>query len=108
MEPKAHHVIIGLFTLIAVAAALMFALWLAKSSADREWAYYEIVFDHAVSGLAKGNPVLYTGVEVGDVLGLQLDQTSLAKFGFWCGLSRAFPCVKTPVPGWCWLILPAA
>lgn len=76
MEPKAHHVIIGLFTLIAVAVALMFALWLAKSSADREWAYYEIVFDHAVSGLAKGNPVLYTGIEVGDVLGLQLDQSS--------------------------------
>lgn len=73
MEPKAHHVIIGLFTLITVVAALFFALWLAKSSSDREWAYYEIVFDHAVSGLSKGNPVLYTGIEVGDVLDLQLD-----------------------------------
>jgi phospholipid/cholesterol/gamma-HCH transport system substrate-binding protein len=72
MEPKAHHVIIGLFTLIAVVAALFFALWLAKSSADREWVYYEIVFDHAVSGLSKGNPVLYSGIEVGDVLELKL------------------------------------
>ncbi|MDO6442218.1 MlaD family protein [Marinobacter sp. 2_MG-2023] len=75
MEPKAHHLIIGLFTLIAVVAALSFALWLAKSSADREWAYYEIVFDHAVGGLAEGNPVLYSGVKVGDVLDLKLDQT---------------------------------
>ncbi|HDZ37927.1 MAG TPA: MCE family protein [Marinobacter sp.] len=74
MEPKAHHLIIGLFTLVAVMAALMFALWLAKSSADHEWAYYEIVYDHAVGGLAKGNPVLYSGVEVGDVLELRLDQ----------------------------------
>ena len=33
MEPKAHHVIIGFFTLAAVSAALLFALWLGKSSA---------------------------------------------------------------------------
>ncbi|PCM45980.1 MlaD family protein [Marinobacter sp. ANT_B65] len=76
MEPKAHHLIIGLFTLIAVASALLFALWLAKSSADREWAYYEIEFDHAVSGLVKGNPVLYSGVEVGSVLELNLDHSN--------------------------------
>ncbi|MBK1874635.1 MCE family protein [Marinobacter sp. 1-3A] len=73
MEPKAHHLIIGLFTLTAVLAALLFALWLVKSSADREWSYYEIVFDQAVGGLAKGNPVLYSGVAVGDVLELKLD-----------------------------------
>ena len=72
MEPKAHHVIIGFFTLAAVTAALLFALWLGKSSADREWAYYEIGFDHPVSGLAKGNPVLYSGIQVGDVLELNL------------------------------------
>ncbi|KPQ27670.1 MAG: putative ABC transport system substrate-binding protein [Marinobacter excellens HL-55] len=72
MEPKAHHVIIGLFTLVAVAAALVFALWLGKSSTDREWAYYQIGFDHPVGGLARGNPVLYSGVPVGDVLDLTL------------------------------------
>ncbi|GGC77550.1 MlaD family protein [Marinobacter halophilus] len=72
MEPKAHHVIIGLFTLVAVAAALLFALWLGKSSTDREWAYYQIGFDHPVGGLARGNPVLYSGVPVGDVLELTL------------------------------------
>lgn len=73
MEPRAHHVIIGLFTLAAFASAMVFALWLSKSSADRDWAYYQIGFDHAVSGLAKGNPVLYSGVQVGDVLELNLD-----------------------------------
>jgi len=72
MEPKAHHVIIGLFTLAAVTAALLFALWLGKSTSDREWAYYQIGFDHPVGGLSKGNPVLYSGVPVGDVLDLSL------------------------------------
>ena len=73
MEPRAHHFIIGLFTLFAFAAALVFSLWLGKSSADREWAYYEIVFNQPVSGLAEGNPVLYGGVQIGDVLKMRLD-----------------------------------
>lgn len=72
MEPKAHHVIIGLFTLVAVAAALLFALWLDKSSTDTDWAWYQVGFDHPVGGLSKGNPVLYSGVPVGDVLDLTL------------------------------------
>ena len=74
MEPKAHHLIIGLFTILAFAAALVFALWLAKSSSDREWGYYEVVFDHAVGGLSEGNPVLYSGVQIGDVVKMNLDQ----------------------------------
>ncbi|MBW0146100.1 MlaD family protein [Marinobacter arenosus] len=73
MEPKAHHVIIGLFTVTAFAAALVFALWLGKSSADRDWAYYEIGFNHPVSGLSEGNPVLYSGVQIGDVVEMTLD-----------------------------------
>lgn len=73
MEPRAHHLIIGLFTILAFAAAMIFSLWLAKTSADREWAYYEIVFDHAVGGLSEGNPVLYSGVQIGDVIELRLD-----------------------------------
>ncbi|MDO3722080.1 MlaD family protein [Marinobacter sp. chi1] len=73
MEPKAHHVIIGLFTLTAFAAALGFALWLTKSATDRDWAYYHIGFDHPVSGLSRGNPVLYSGVQVGDVVDMTLD-----------------------------------
>ncbi|AZT83775.1 MCE family protein [Marinobacter sp. NP-4(2019)] len=73
MEPKAHHVIIGLFTVVTAAAALVFALWLGKTATDREWAWYEIGFDHPVSGLSKGNPVQYSGVEVGEVMDLTLD-----------------------------------
>ena len=73
MEPKAHHVMIGLFTLLAFAAALLFALWLAKSTADKDWSYFLIGFNQPVSGLSKGNPVLYSGVQVGDVIELKLN-----------------------------------
>ncbi|WP_273427400.1 MlaD family protein [Marinobacter sp.] len=73
MEPKAHHVIIGLFTLLAFVAALLFALWLAKSTADRDWSYFQIGFNQPVSGLSKGNPVLYSGVQIGDVVDLKLN-----------------------------------
>jgi len=72
MEPKAHHIVIGFFTLAAAVAALLFALWLGKTSADTEWAYYQIGFDHPVGGLSKGNPVLYSGIPVGDVQDLEL------------------------------------
>lgn len=73
MEPRAHHVLIGLFTVLTLAGALLFALWLGQSSVDRDYAWYEIGFNRAVSGLAEGNAVLYSGIEVGDVVHLRLD-----------------------------------
>lgn len=73
METRAHHVLIGLFTVIVVAAALLFGLWLAKSSADRQFAEYQVVFNEAVSGLSQGSAVQYNGIKVGDVTQLKLD-----------------------------------
>lgn len=73
METRAHHVLIGLFTVLVVAGALLFGLWLAKSSVDSEFKDYEVVFNEAVSGLSKGSPVQYSGIKVGDVVSLRLD-----------------------------------
>ncbi|MBV7549238.1 MCE family protein [Pseudomonas sp. PDM26] len=73
METRAHHVLIGLFTVIVVTAALLFGLWLAKSSVDTEFKDYEVVFNEAVSGLSKGSSVQYSGIKVGDVISLHLD-----------------------------------
>jgi len=73
METRAHHVLIGLFTVVVVAAALLFALWLAKSSSDRQFAEYQVVFNEAVSGLSQGSAVQYNGIKVGDVIQLKLD-----------------------------------
>lgn len=73
METRAHHVLIGLFTVIVVTAALLFGLWLAKSSADRAYKEYDVVFNEAVTGLSRGAAVQYNGIKVGDVSQLRLD-----------------------------------
>ena len=73
METRAHHVLIGLFTVLVVGAALMFALWLGKSDADRQFETYDIVFQEAVSGLSKGGTVEFNGIKIGDVVSLSLD-----------------------------------
>ena len=73
METRAHHVLIGLFTVLVVAGALLFGLWLAKYSVDTEFKDYEVVFNEAVSGLSKGSAVQYSGIKVGDVVSLRLD-----------------------------------
>ena len=72
MEPRAHHVLIGLFTVIAVSAALLFALWLSKAPAE-EQRYYMVVFNEAVRGLSKGSEVQYNGIKIGEVAKLELD-----------------------------------
>ncbi|MGC1548959.1 MAG: MlaD family protein [Rhodanobacter sp.] len=79
METRAHHVLIGLFTVIVVGAALLFGLWLAKSSADKAFNYYDVVFNEAVTGLSKGGAVQYNGIKVGDVAQLKLDPTDPRK-----------------------------
>lgn len=73
METKAHHVLIGAFTLVVVAAGVIFALWLAKTSVNRQYHYYDIVFTESVTGLSKGGTVQYNGIQVGEVSALRLD-----------------------------------
>lgn len=73
MEPRAHHVLIGLFTVLTVGAALLFGLWLSKAGADRAFTDYEVIFNEAVTGLSQGSAVQYSGIKVGDVIRLGLD-----------------------------------
>ena len=36
MEPRAHHILIGVFTLLIATGAVLFALWLAKTGNDNK------------------------------------------------------------------------
>ncbi|QKT03917.1 MCE family protein [Ectothiorhodospiraceae bacterium 2226] len=72
MEPRAHHVLIGLFTVLIVAGLLWFGLWLAGGGLERETDYYDVVFSEEVSGLTAGSSVLYNGIRVGEVARLAL------------------------------------
>ena len=73
METRAHHVLIGLFSVLVIVGAMLFGLWLAKASMDSTIKDYEVVFNEAVSGLSKGSSVQYNGIKVGDVIELRLD-----------------------------------
>lgn len=73
METRAHHVLVGAFTLLAAALALLFGLWAGKALTDYQWDEYEVVFTEAVTGLGRGGVVQYSGIVVGEVQELALD-----------------------------------
>ena len=72
METKANYVLIGAFTLLVAAAMLLFGLWAAKYSSDRNWQAYHVVFDEPVTGLTEGGTVQYNGIAVGSIDSLAL------------------------------------
>ena len=73
METRANYILVGLFTLIAGAAALIFSLWMTGAGTEREVNQYDVLFREAVSGLSVGSPVQYSGIRVGEVEQLTLD-----------------------------------
>ncbi|MEZ5490948.1 MAG: MlaD family protein [Gammaproteobacteria bacterium] len=73
METRAHYILVGLFTILASAAALLFSLWMSGARSDTDVYTYDVLFREAVSGLAVGSPVQYSGIRVGEVQQLTLD-----------------------------------
>ena len=73
METRANYVLIGAFTILATVCLLLFALWAAKFSSDRNWREYQVVFTEPVTDLTEGGSVQYNGIAVGTV-----DRLSLA------------------------------
>lgn len=72
MEPRAHHLLIGLFTLLVTVAAVGFALWLGKSNRTPQ-SIYLVAFNEPVRGLSQGSTVQYNGIRVGEVVGVSLN-----------------------------------
>jgi phospholipid/cholesterol/gamma-HCH transport system substrate-binding protein len=72
METRANYVMIGAFTLATAAFLLLFGLWAAKYTSSKDWRYYNVVFDEAVTGLTEGGSVQYNGISVGTVDTLSL------------------------------------
>jgi len=73
METRANYIMVGLFVLALAFGTLGFILWAAKFQVEQEHAYYDIVFETAVTGLREGSPVRYSGVRVGEVISVDLD-----------------------------------
>jgi len=73
METRAPHLVIGIFVLLFVAGIFGFVIWLAKTEIDKEYAYYRIPFEGAVSGLSVGGDVRFNGILVGRVAQIRID-----------------------------------
>jgi len=65
---------VGLFVTAAIAAFVLFVVWLTGRSGDEEMARYSLKFSRDVSGLAVGGPVKYMGMNVGSVIHMDLEQ----------------------------------
>jgi phospholipid/cholesterol/gamma-HCH transport system substrate-binding protein len=73
MERDAHYVAVGAFILLVIAMGVGFVLWYTDANDGREYERYEIYFTGSVSGLDRGSPVRFLGVDVGRVRRLQID-----------------------------------
>lgn len=73
METRANYVAVGVFVMALVLGLVVALLWLTGAQYAQEYAYYQTYFSGSVSGLGKGTPVRYNGIEVGRVAQLNFD-----------------------------------
>jgi phospholipid/cholesterol/gamma-HCH transport system substrate-binding protein len=73
MEREARYAAVGAFVLLVLAMAVLFVYWYAEGHEKRDYTRYEVYFDGTVSGLARGAPVRYLGVDVGRVVRMSID-----------------------------------
>jgi phospholipid/cholesterol/gamma-HCH transport system substrate-binding protein len=76
MEKNANYALVGLVTLILVAATGVFVIWLAQLNFAREFDLYDVVFQGPVRGLNEGGEVHFNGIKVGEVSTIALDKTN--------------------------------
>jgi phospholipid/cholesterol/gamma-HCH transport system substrate-binding protein len=76
VERDAKYAAVAAFVLFGIAAAVAFVWWYSGRGDRRDYARYEIYFDGSVSGLSRGSPVRYLGVDVGRVESLTVDRAS--------------------------------
>lgn len=74
METKANHLVIGAFVLAVLAAGFGFVYWMQSLGSGGGAKRYAIVFEGGVSGISSASKVLFNGIRVGQVQGLELDQ----------------------------------
>jgi phospholipid/cholesterol/gamma-HCH transport system substrate-binding protein len=92
METRANHIVIGLFTLAVIAAAMAFIYWVAEFGDGDETAEIIFQFNGPVNGLSTGSPVLFNGISVGEVRTLSLNPNNPEE-----ALALAVVAADTPV-----------
>lgn len=71
METRANHIWVGVVTLLLLAGAAVFFVWLARLG-ERNNKEYDIFYEQSVGGVATGSVVTYSGVPVGQVTDISI------------------------------------
>ncbi len=91
MEFNARYALIGLFTLLVISAGFVFVYWLNTIGGLQQRDYYKIRFETPVLGLSRGSRVLYNGLHIGEVSGLDLDFKEPGKLYATISIKSDFP-----------------
>ncbi|HET9446293.1 MAG TPA: MlaD family protein, partial [Steroidobacteraceae bacterium] len=91
MEREANYVAVGAFILLVLAMAVGFVLWYTDANDARDYDLYEIYFTGSVSGLDRGSPVRYLGVDVGRVRRLSIDKKDASRIVAVAEIDRETP-----------------
>jgi phospholipid/cholesterol/gamma-HCH transport system substrate-binding protein len=71
METRSNHILVGAVVMALIAGVVIFLVWLSQAGGDSD-KKYDILFNTAVDGLAKGSSVTFSGVPVGQVESINL------------------------------------
>jgi len=93
METRANYVLIGFFTLLVMAGAVLFVLWAAGRD-SRALVPYRIIFSGSVSGLSRGAAVLYNGLKIGEVTSIALNPSDPSTVVAFVSVDSATPINK--------------
>ncbi|HEX9207599.1 MAG TPA: MlaD family protein [Steroidobacteraceae bacterium] len=91
MERDAKYATVALFALACIVAALAFVWWYSGRGDRRDYDTYEIYFEGSVSGLSKGSPVRYLGVDVGRVTAMSVDSGDARRVKVIADIDRSAP-----------------
>src|SRR5260370_34306033 len=76
METSARYFVVGLCTVVAVAAGFLFVYWLHSTGGVGKQAFYRVRFEAPVIGLRPGVAVLFNGLRVGEVQRVNLEASN--------------------------------
>lgn len=74
METRANYAIVGLFTLLVLAAAFGFVYWMTNIGSQGSVAPLNIRIPGSANGLSVGSAVRFNGISIGSVRSLSIDE----------------------------------
>ncbi|OXE37055.1 MAG: ABC transporter substrate-binding protein [Phenylobacterium zucineum] len=76
MEKDANYAVVGLSTLFLFFGVVIFSVWLARFSLNRDFDSYDINFPGPISGLSQGGEVRFNGIKVGEITKIELTKSN--------------------------------